>query len=211
MRASHRTRRAQGGAADHHPHHRSARDRRPGKRSLARGAREGRRRGGLRYRASRAAIDGCASRESGRRGRKSVHDLARKADNEVVSRIDAVSRMPSTPASLPPEGSATEVAKRAAEAAVRAADAALVAANAAILAANAAVHLVDERDNKLIVLGPRRLLPREQPAIPTDPKVIHLPTTSQPLLPGRRELPRPRTSSVPAQEPPASRGRGLRA
>src|SRR5205085_1425564 len=66
-----------------------------------------------------------------------------EADNEVVSRIDAVPRMPSAPASLPPEGSATEVAKRAADAAVRAADAALVAANAAILAANAAVHLVD--------------------------------------------------------------------
>ena len=96
----------------------------------------------------------------GRRRGKSAHDLAQKADNEVVSRIDAVSRMPSRPASLPPEGSATEVAKRAAEAAVRAADAALVAANAAILAANAAVHLVDEHDNKLIVLGPRRVPPR---------------------------------------------------
>ena len=127
--------------------------------------------------------------------------------------------MPSAPASLPPEGSATEVAKRAADAAVRAADAALVAANAAILAANAAVHLVDEHDHKLIVLGSRRAPPRAQPAIAADPKVIHLPATSELRPPARAELSRaassalnlPASSSVPAPEPPARRGRGVRA
>jgi sortase A len=127
--------------------------------------------------------------------------------------------MPSKPASLPPEGSATEVAKRAAEAAVRAADAALVAANAAILAANAAVHLVDEHDHKLIVLGPRRAPPRAQPAVGADPKVIHLPATSELRPPARSELRLPASGapSVPAssglaaQQPPARRGRLLRA
>jgi sortase A len=68
--------------------------------------------------------------------------------------------------------SANEVAARAAEAAVRAADAALVAANAAVIAANAAVRLVDEHENKVIVLGSQRTVRspgREAPA------VIHLP------------------------------------
>ncbi|TMK97099.1 MAG: class E sortase [Actinobacteria bacterium] len=128
-----------------------------------------------------------------------------------MSRIDAVSRITDTPASPAPEGSASEVAKHAAEAAVRAADAALVAANAAILAANAAVRLVDEHDHKLIVLGPRRVPPRTQPALPTHPKVIHLPATSELRLPAPSELRLPASSGVPAQAPPASRGRGLRA
>src|SRR5213082_2390594 len=92
-----------------------------------------------------------------------------------------------------------------------AADAALVAANAAILAANAAVHLVDEHDNKLIVLGPRRVPPPAQPAISADPKVIHLPATSELRPPARSELRLPASgplslaasSSVAAEEPPA--------
>src|SRR5256714_4017456 len=124
--------------------------------------------------------------------------------------------MPGAPASLPPEGSATEVAKRAADAAVRAADAALVAANAAILAANAAVHLVDEHDHKLIVLGSRRAPPRPQPAIAADPKVIHLPATTDLRPPARAELSRaassalnlPASSSIPAPAPPARSGPG---
>jgi len=131
--------------------------------------------------------------------------------------------MPSKPASLPPEGSATEVAKRAAEAAVRAADAALVAANAAILAANAAVHLVDEHDHKLIVLGPRRAPPRAQPAVSAGPKVIHLPATTELRPPATSELrlaasgaPSLSASGAPnsgsaARQPPARRGRLLRA
>src|SRR5438067_1841804 len=163
MRASHRTRRAGGRASDHDPHQRRARDRCPGQRSRPRGAREGRRRGGLST-ALRAQPLTVRMAPAGA-ARALIRARSRlEADNEVVSRIDAVSRMPSAPASLPPEGSATEVAKRAADAAVRAADAALVAANAAILAANAAVHLVDEHDHKLIVLGSRRAPPRAQPA-----------------------------------------------
>jgi sortase A len=71
--------------------------------------------------------------------------------------------------------SPTDVAAEASRAAVRAARAAIVAADAAIAAANAAVRLVDERDHKLIVLGPRgnSALPG-----PAEPKVIQLPPAS---------------------------------
>jgi sortase A len=71
-----------------------------------------------------------------------------------------------------PDGSANEVAARAAEAAVRAADAALVAANAAIVAANAAVRVVDEHDERVIVVEPARA---PQVGDGGGPKVIHLP------------------------------------
>ncbi len=55
---------------------------------------------------------------------------------------------------------------------MRAADAAIVAANAAVLAANAAVRLVDEHDNKVIVLGTKQGgHARDQAVRP----VIHLP------------------------------------
>jgi sortase A len=93
-------------------------------------------------------------------------------DNDSVSRIDAASRVVSASEWSAAQPSANEVAARAADAAVRAADAALVAANAAIIAANAAVRLVDEHDNKVIVVG-------STPAITAGDReaapVIHLP------------------------------------
>src|SRR5207244_12510228 len=71
----------------------------------------------------------------------------------------------------------------------------------------------------VIVLGPRRVPPPAQPAISADPKVIHLPATSELRPPARGELRLPASgplslaasSSVAAEEPPARRGRGLRA
>jgi sortase A len=89
-----------------------------------------------------------------------------------VSRIDAASRVVTPFERNPAQVSANEVAARAAEAAVRAADAALVAANAAVLAANAAVRLVDEHENKVIVLGSTRAIRSGDREVRP---VIHLP------------------------------------
>jgi sortase A len=87
--------------------------------------------------------------------------------------------------------SANDVAARAAEAAVRAADAALVAAHAAVLAANAAVRLVDEHENKVIVLGSTRTIPSDHhEARP----VLHLPARAD-----AREVPAPPTRTSPAR------------
>ena len=87
--------------------------------------------------------------------------------------------------------SANDVAARAAEAAVRAADAALVAAHAAVLAANAAVRLVDEHDNKVIVLGSTRAIRAgDHEAQP----VIHLPARAD-----APEAPAPPSRTSPAR------------
>jgi sortase A len=90
-----------------------------------------------------------------------------------VSRIDAAPRVIDASELSSAQSSANEVAKRAAEAAVRAADAAIVAANAALHAANAAVRLVDEHENRVIVLGPTRVIRSGEREAP--PPVIHLP------------------------------------
>ena len=93
-----------------------------------------------------------------------------------MSRIDAASRVVDPSEWPTAQVSANEAAARAAEAAVRAADAALVAANAAVLAANAAVRLVDEHDNKVIVLGSARTVrPADREAQP----VLHLPERAE--------------------------------
>ena len=93
-----------------------------------------------------------------------------------MSRIDAASRVVAPSEWTPAQVSANEAAARAAEAAVRAADAALVAANAAVLAANAAVRLVDEHENKVIVLGSARSF---QSAERESRPVIHLPERAE--------------------------------
>jgi sortase A len=110
-----------------------------------------------------------------------------------VSRIDASSRAVSPSDWSAAQVSANEVAARAADAAVRAADAALVAANAAVIAANAAVRLVDEHENKVIVLGST---PRVGNGNGGPPPVIHLPE-------------RAAVSAVPAPPDRSSRAREL--
>jgi len=99
-----------------------------------------------------------------------------------VSRIDAASRVIDPSESTTAQVSANEAAARAAEAAVRAADAALVAANAAVLAANAAVRLVDEQENKVIVLGSARAVRSVDGEVRP---VLHLPERAE-----VRDLPR---------------------
>lgn len=113
-----------------------------------------------------------------------------------MSRIDALSEIVLGSRAPRHERSPTDVAADASAAAVHAARAAIAAADAAIAAAGAAVRLIDEQEDKVIVLDRRAT--RVSPA-PGGPKLIHLPPGSELAVP-----------PAPSVGPRSSRSRWLR-